>query len=210
MSFTERNNLLPPSASQLENDLLIFFEQWLSRVPLPGKPDKPVAYGLLREGEIPVRLLWNPALCPEVMLPYLACALSVDDAVFEFTTRQIRNAIPKSVSLHKKKGTVQSVIEVVEALEYTVHDVVEGVDNSWWKYSIVILDAMSRASGEALKTLIMDVAPVRCELVNFTFSRTHDYSGYLDRDGKVPGTDAYDFLYDSDATQLVIYQYGVL
>ena len=207
MSFLERNNLLPPSASQLENDLLIFFEQWLSRV---GKPDVPIENGLLIDGEIPVRLLWNPGLCPEVMLPYLASALSVDDAVFEFTTRQIRNAIPKSVSLHKKKGTVESIYEIVEALGYTISNLAEGVGSDWWQFIITIAEPMSRASGEALKKLIMDVAPVRCELANFTFSRTHDYSGYIDRTGKVPGTDAYDFLYDSDATQLVIYQYGVL
>ena len=206
MSFLERNNLLPPSASQLENDLLIFFEQWLSRV---GKPDVPIENGLLIDGEIPVRLLWNPGLCPEVMLPYLASAFSVDDAVFQFTRKQIANTIRNSVSLHKEKGTVHSVSKVVEDLGYTVSDVLEGVDNSWWKYSIVLGSRMSRASKAAIETLIVDVAPARCELHQFTFDETHDYSGYIDSTGKVPGTDAYDFKYNSESPNDV-YTYGVL
>ena len=191
-----RNSLLPASASQLENDLLTLFERWVSE-------------RLLIDREIPVRLLWNPEHCPVVMLPYLACAFSVDNAVFQFTRKQVANAIRNSVSLHKKKGTVHSVSQVVEDLGYTVSDVVEGVDNSWWKYSIVLGSRMSRASKQAIETLIVDVAPARCELHQFTFDETHDYSGYIDSSGKVPGTDDYDFTYNSEAPNDV-YTYGVL
>lgn len=89
--------LLPPNARSVERDL----EQVMARLQ-----------GL----SLPVSVLWNPDLCPENLLPYLAWALSVEDWDAEWPETVKRNITKTSVGIHRKKGTVGAVKDALAAL----------------------------------------------------------------------------------------------
>ena len=64
-------HLLPGNSTQLERDAAVALAQ-IQRVP------------------IPIRLLWNPDLCPLAVLPYLAWSFSVDrwDSTWSESTKR--------------------------------------------------------------------------------------------------------------------------
>lgn len=70
--------------------------------------------------EIPVEIeaLWNPDVCPETMLPWLAWALSVDIWDSEWAELQKRAVIKNSISVHKKKGTIGALRTALDGLGY--------------------------------------------------------------------------------------------
>lgn len=101
-------HLLPGNSTQLERDAAVALAQ-IQRVP------------------IPIRLLWNPDLCPLAVLPYLAWSFSVDrwDSTWsEFTKRA---AIRAAYYLHSHKGTIGALRRVVEPLGYLI-EIIE-----WWQ-----------------------------------------------------------------------------
>ena len=111
--------VLPNTASELEKAIVqacsdIFQELFT------------VQYGNRRD--IPIRTLWNPDLCQVDMLPYLACAMSVDTvAVKSFMNDEtdvnkpkLRQLIKDSVSIHKKKGTIRAIRETIKSLGYAL------------------------------------------------------------------------------------------
>ena len=76
---------------------------------------------------IPLRLLWNPMLCPVEFLPYLAWAFSVDRWDSKWTEATKRAAIRASYYIHSRKGTIGALRRVVEPLGYLI-EVLE-----WWQ-----------------------------------------------------------------------------
>ncbi len=64
----------------------------------------------------PVRDVWNPATCPASVLPWLAWAFSVDNWDPAWTDAQKRQTIATSVAIHRYKGTIGAVREVIAAL----------------------------------------------------------------------------------------------
>lgn len=64
---------------------------------------------------VPVKNIWNPATCPEAVLPWLAWALSVTPWNSGWTVIQKRGVIANSIENHRIKGTLKSVKEAANA-----------------------------------------------------------------------------------------------
>ncbi|MCG8637052.1 MAG: phage tail protein I [Desulfobacterales bacterium] len=77
--------------------------------------------------EVPIRHLWNPDLCPEAVLPWLAWALSVDEWDPSWSVTQKRQVIKNSPIVHRHKGTRGALEAALESLGYEV-TVIE-----WWE-----------------------------------------------------------------------------
>lgn len=63
--------------------------------------------------DVPVGDLWNPQTCPVSLLPWLAWALSVDVWDDTWSESVKRAQIQNSISIHRRKGTVKAVKDVV-------------------------------------------------------------------------------------------------
>lgn len=85
------------------------------------------ALAQIQRTPIPLRLLWNPMLCPVEFLPYLAWAFSVDRWDSKWTEATKRAAIRASYYIHSRKGTIGALRRVVEPLGYLI-EVLE-----WWQ-----------------------------------------------------------------------------
>ena len=83
-------SLLPPNASALEKGLEAAFT-------VPAMPARPI------------RDMWNPATCPEHLLPWLAWSFSVDnwDAGWPIAVR--RSVIASAIAVQRRKGTIGAV-----------------------------------------------------------------------------------------------------
>lgn len=60
-----------------------------------------------------VGTLWNPATCPEAVLPFLAWGLAISHWDPEWTTAEKRTAIADAIPFHRRKGTRAAVEEVL-------------------------------------------------------------------------------------------------
>ena len=60
----------------------------------------------------------NPDLAPDVILPWLAFAVSVDDWSDNWTEEIKRNVIRSSIEVHKKKGTIGALRKALESFNY--------------------------------------------------------------------------------------------
>ncbi|MGZ4953579.1 MAG: phage tail protein I [Methylobacter sp.] len=88
--------LLPPNATAQE-------------IALSG------AIARISDVPVPNRDLYNPSLCPVALLPWLAWAFSLDDWDPSWSEAQKREAITGSIYVHRHKGTVGAVHEVLRA-----------------------------------------------------------------------------------------------
>ncbi|WP_051311696.1 phage tail protein I [Zooshikella ganghwensis] len=92
-------SLLPSNASPFERAL----EGSCARVSvIPARPD----------------IIWKPDVCPELLLPWLAWALSVDEWDENWTSDIKRQVIKSSIETHLIKGTRKSIRLVLDALGY--------------------------------------------------------------------------------------------
>lgn len=60
--------------------------------------------------------LWNPWLCPEPLLIYLAWALSVDEWNDSWAESVKRNVCASSIDIHRMKGTTKSMQDSIDTL----------------------------------------------------------------------------------------------
>jgi phage tail P2-like protein len=65
---------------------------------------------------VPLRGLYRPASCPEVLLPWLAWSFSLDQWDTSWTEAQKRASIENSVFVHRHKGTIGAVRSALAAL----------------------------------------------------------------------------------------------
>ena len=87
---------------------------------------------------MPARNVWNPDEIAAPLLPYLANAMSLDvwdDAWTEDIKRQV---IKDSYLVHSKKGTVQSIRDLLNSLGFLIAVINEGDANSWANYSVTL------------------------------------------------------------------------
>lgn len=105
----DEKTLLPPNATAAEQALDLATSR-VGAVPVPN-------------GD-----LWNPDTCPENLLPWLAWALSVDEWDGNWPESAKREAIRRSISIHRIKGTRGAVEQSLAALGLVVR-VVE-----WFEY----------------------------------------------------------------------------
>ena len=68
--------------------------------------------------DVPNRHLYNPALCPSALLPWLAWAFSLDEWNPLWTEGQKRQAIADSVFIHRHKGTLGALDRALSSLGY--------------------------------------------------------------------------------------------
>ena len=101
-------DLLPPNATPLER-------------AVDG------ASARLDELEVPVRHLWNPALCPLALLPWLAWALGVETWDSDWPESVKRRFCAEAFEVHAEKGTVAAIRRVLRLIG-AIHDYVEGPD----------------------------------------------------------------------------------
>lgn len=86
------DSLLPPNATPFERDL---------------------EHATKRDIPVPVRRLWDADHCPADCLPWLAWSLNVETWSPEWPEAVKRERVKEAISIARKKGTVQSVREVV-------------------------------------------------------------------------------------------------
>ena len=103
-------SLLPPNASATERTLEAACSKRCEAITTPQ------------------RQLWDPATCPESLLPWLAWALSVDTWRPTWPVATKRAVIAAAMDVHRIKGTVASVRRAVEALGTTLNV------REWWDY----------------------------------------------------------------------------
>ncbi len=89
--------LLPPNATALERALSLAMSM-SDRVP------------------VPVRDVWNADTCPPSHLPWLAWAYSVDQWNDSWSPEQKRDVIKRSISVHRRKGTIGAVQDALRAI----------------------------------------------------------------------------------------------
>lgn len=132
--------------------------------------ERALSLAVARAGSVPVviRDLYNPATCPESLLPWLAWALHIDRWDAGWTENQKRNVIAASFVTHSKKGTADAVRTVANAFGTEV------VIREWFEqtpagapytftatFSIPTADAAQQTS---IIEAIRDVKPVRSEM----------------------------------------------
>ena len=176
--------LLPNSSSKFEVDIANLFVQFSEDV-------LKVENVFDSEKQIPIRYLWDIERCQSEFLPFLAQALGVDLSILNFSDSQIRNVLKASFRIHQIKGTVGSIVQLIESLGYRVTQIDEGTrdmdsDNHlshWALYRVHIETPIPAAYGPALTELIKGYAPTRCKLEEIFFTNSHQYNGTILYDG---------------------------
>ena len=74
--------------------------------------------GRLGAVPVPVGELWDPLTCPVGILPWLAWSLAVDPWDSDWTETQKRQAISKSIEVHRVKGTIGALTRALQAIGY--------------------------------------------------------------------------------------------
>ncbi|MDH5179769.1 MAG: phage tail protein I [Gammaproteobacteria bacterium] len=90
--------LLPVNATKLERNLVDTTDR-MSKVP------------------VPLDTLWNPDTCPDVLLPWLAWAMSVDEWDETWSITDKRAVIKNSINVHRRKGTIGALKDALAALK---------------------------------------------------------------------------------------------
>jgi len=99
-------SLLPPNATALEHAA-------------------DAAMARIADVNVPIRDLWNPDLCPEALLPWLAWALSVEPWDADWPVWQQREVIKTSLPNHKIKGTVAAIRNILTAAGFGTAAILE-------------------------------------------------------------------------------------
>lgn len=125
---------------------------------------------------VPLRDLWNPARCPEPVLPYLAWALSVDRWDPTWPVAIKRRVIAAAFFIHQHKGTIGALRRAVEPLGYLI-EVVE-----WWqsqpegprgtfRLKVGVLDTgITDEMYQELERVIDDAKPLSRHLIGLAIS----------------------------------------
>lgn len=102
-------HLLPPNATMLERAALRSALTALDAVPVPH------------------RSLWNPATCPEHLLPWLAWAVGVEGWSNDWPIVVRRQRVASAFDIQRTKGTLYSVRRVVESFAGQIEI------REWWE-----------------------------------------------------------------------------
>lgn len=149
------NNLLPPSASDLERRLA-------------------AACGDMANLSVPLRELLNPDACPVHLLPYLAWAWSVDRWDESWSESVKRKVVKDAFYIHQHKGTTTAIRRVVEPFGFLLHI------TEWWmtdeapgtfRLEIGVQEqGISEDNYQELERLISDAKPASRHLVGMSLN----------------------------------------
>ncbi len=147
----------------------------------------------------------NPDLCPEEFLVYLAYSYNVDFWEDDLPVSVKRALIKQSILLHRYKGTVWAVEEVLKLLNLASDEepavITEGLcikydgahkydgiytygDKTKWPYYVIELkQPVSIQSAQLAQRAVAVYAPKRCRLHAITYSKLNTYDGSIKYDG---------------------------
>lgn len=158
-------NLLPPNSTELERNLA-------------------TVTATIGELPAPLRDMVNPDTCPTALLPWLASWLSVDAWDNTWTEAQKRAVIKASIRVHRRKGTVASVREILQATGSDVTLV------EWWqeeprstphtfRIDVEIEDrGIDEKTLQTIETQVSSVKPVRSHFTTRMIGRTRAAQKY--------------------------------
>jgi phage tail P2-like protein len=125
----------------------------------------------------PLRDLWNPDTCPAALLPWLAWALSID-AWKDYWPEHVKRArVRTAIEIQRRKGTAQSVRQVVQAFGGQV------VLREWWEndpptqphtFDMVLTltgEGGDTASAQFVSDVIAEVERTKPVRSHFTFTQ---------------------------------------
>ena len=112
--------------------------------------------------------------------------------------------IKESINIHRKKGTVGAIKSILGAAGYGDAEVIEGLgvikrdgsvirrgshyygtlDGIWAMWRIYLSKAISVEQANSLRKVLIDTAPVRCELKGIHFSKGLTRDGSIVRNGE--------------------------
>ena len=144
----------------------------------------------------------DPDDCPLAVLPFLAWAYSVDEWPEGATEAEKRAIIKASIAVHRRKGTLQSIKDVLSAAGYGTATIQTGADRlrrdgtvlrnrtvfygggmGWAEWSIIVSNSDPLPSAE-LVSLLVQTAPARCCLVSVGYQKLFfRHNGAFTRDG---------------------------
>lgn len=151
------------------------------------------------------KTLANPLLCEAEYLPYLAYAYKVDFWSEELKEEEKRELIKKSVLLHRYKGAVWCIEEILKLLNLSTADepatIKEGLsikydgkykyngiftyadETKWPCYVINLTKPVSIKRAKFAKEMLDKYAPKRCILHAITYNQLNRYDGGIKYDG---------------------------
>lgn len=169
-----------------------------------GPAETALASAAVKAAAVPVPndRLYRPDTCPAHLLPWLAWALSVDEWDSDWPEQTKRNVIAASVSVHRRKGTRQSVREALDAAGYGDAAILENggdryddtfvndatIDHDpgghWAEYRVRMARPISIKQADKVRRMLGLIAPARAHLSELTFvEASHLYNAAIVNDG---------------------------
>lgn len=163
-----------------------------------------VTDGISNENQV-IKGLGNPLICNEKFLPYLAYSFKVDFWDEELKEEEKRELIKKSILLHRYKGTVWCIEEILKLLnlasdeepasikeglsikydgKYKYNGIYTHGDKTKWPYYVIDLaKPVSTVRAKFAKKIIDQYAPKRSVLHAITYKQLNRYDGNIKYDG---------------------------
>lgn len=137
---------------------------------------------------VPIASLWDPALCPGALLPWLAWTLDAADFDPEAPEEIRRRVVAEAILVHRQRGTRAGVRRALAAVglgdaalieRYGVN-VLDGTRalgggwtlepaDHWAEFRVVLERPMSIAQAEQARAVITRAAPARSHLRSLDF-----------------------------------------
>lgn len=152
---------------------------------------------------LPNATLWSPQICPAVVLPFLAWALSVDEWDANWSEGRQREVIAAAIEVQRHKGTPWAIKRWLAVLGYGNSTLVEhygallhdgsvpraGTEvyapaDHWAEYRIYLERPITIAQAARVRAVLQAVAPARCVLKALDYVRALNlYDQTVPRDG---------------------------
>ncbi|SHE79272.1 phage tail protein, P2 protein I family [Loktanella atrilutea] len=179
----------------------------MTKLTPPNATELEEAFDALAERRLelaaPVNTLVDPTSVPARFLPWLAWSFSVDTWDDQWTEEEKRSVIVASIFVHRRKGTIGAIRRAIIAAGYNAPTIREGKGGvlyngfynfdgtqtygdptKWAEYSIILGRPISIRQAENIRDILAEVAPVRCKLVNFSYTEAANlYNSAISYDG---------------------------
>ena len=152
---------------------------------------------------VPIVQLWDPANCPEALLPWLAWSLRVEDWDSAWSIQRKRDVVAEAIALHRIRGTVAAVKRALLLAGYGDARIIEragakyrdgtitrdgsesrAAADHWAEYRVILNRPITAAQAETVRALIARAAPARCHLKLLDFTEAPiRRDGSVSRDG---------------------------
>lgn len=122
---------------------------------------------------LPIRSVWSPQDCPVELLPWLAWGLSLDDWDATWPESLKRARIAAAIAIQRRKGTAQSVRDVVAAYGGSI------AVREWWEtvpqgdphtFALTIFGGQA----ELIDAVVADIERTKPVRSRFTFTQAQE------------------------------------